>query len=199
MREYQIRHIAGQPDWPDLPIAPIDILCWTKPLPISAYAQLAWDDTQLFVHLHADEKNIRAEVKDPLGQPCQDSCLEFFFSPDPSSDRYINFEVNPLGTLFLGYGSCIQDLTRLMVDDPRSFFRITTAVSAEGWDLSYSLPFAFLRRFFPSFVPEGSIRGNFYKCGDLTLQAHYLAWNPVLAENPAFHRPQDFGRLIFLP
>ena len=39
--------------------------------------------------------------------------------------------------------------------------------------------------------------GNFFKCGDLTEQAHYLSWNPVTSEQPDFHRPQDFGLLRF--
>jgi hypothetical protein len=42
-----------------------------------------------------------------------------------------------------------------------------------------------------------TLRGNCYKCGDLTEQEHYLSWNPVTSEHPCFHRPQDFGRLVF--
>ena len=41
------------------------------------------------------------------------------------------------------------------------------------------------------------IRANFYKCGDLTPQEHYLSWNPMTSETPAFHRPCDFGLLTF--
>ena len=41
------------------------------------------------------------------------------------------------------------------------------------------------------------MRANCYKCGDCTVQPHYLAWNPPTSENPDFHRPQDFGALIF--
>ena len=38
--------------------------------------------------------------------------------------------------------------------------------------------------------------GNFYKCGDLTPHPHYLAWSPV-TEGKTFHRPEDFGELVF--
>lgn len=40
------------------------------------------------------------------------------------------------------------------------------------------------------------LRGNFYKCGDATVQPHYLAWNPVTSETPAFHRPWEFGEIV---
>ena len=53
----------------------------------------------------------------------------------------------------------------------------------------------FVRRFFPEFELRRGLRlrGNFYKCGDATVQPHYLAWNPVTSAVPAFHRPEDFG------
>jgi hypothetical protein len=56
-----------------------------------------------------------------------------------------------------------------------------------------------VRRFFPAYAPVsgGTIRANFYKCGDLTPQEHYLSWNPMTCDTPAFHRPCDFGLLTF--
>ena len=61
------------------------------------------------------------------------------------------------------------------------------------------LSFSFLSFFFPDFRAESGaeMRANFYKCGDKTVTPHYLAWNPIHTPAPAFHRPQDFGRLIF--
>ena len=38
---------------------------------------------------------------------------------------------------------------------------------------------------------------NFYKCGDKQVEPHYLSWNPVLTDNPDFHRPEYFGKVIF--
>ena len=66
-----------------------------------------------------------------------------------------------------------------------------------SWDLYYELPFSLIRLFFPDFAPEGRLRANFYKCGDLTKQEHYLSWNRVECEKPDFHRPEYFGELIF--
>ena len=46
-------------------------------------------------------------------------------------------------------------------------------------------------------LKAGVIRANCFKCGDLTVQPHYMMWNETTSETPDFHRPQDFGRMIF--
>ena len=113
---YQIIHTADQPDWAVAPRAQIDQLLWKPQTQITAYAQLVCGDDRLFVHLHADEDAIRAEETDPLAQPCQDSCLEFFLRPTEDL-RYFNFEFNPNCALYLGFGENMPALTRLAVQD----------------------------------------------------------------------------------
>lgn len=41
-----------------------------------------------------------------------------------------------------------------------------------------------------------TMRGNFYKCADLTTVPHYLSWSPVGTPSPDFHRPEYFGTLV---
>jgi hypothetical protein len=38
---------------------------------------------------------------------------------------------------------------------------------------------------------------NFYKCGDELPTPHFLSWNPIEWKEPSFHRPEQFGKLIF--
>ena len=92
----------------------------------------------------------------------------------------------------------MTELTRLIVADEPALFQPKAARLSDGWEITYRVPFAFLRRFFPDFTPcEGlAMYGNCYKCGDLTVRQHYLSWNPMRCDTPQFHRPQDFGRLI---
>lgn len=73
--------ITGKPDWNKIEKAPIDQKLWLPCEQISAYAQLAYDDSRLYVRLHAEEPTIRAENTGMLDQPCQDSCLEFSSAP----------------------------------------------------------------------------------------------------------------------
>lgn len=197
MKEYTIVKTNGQPDWEKIPALAIDCLLWTQEIDIRAAAQVCYDDQALHVRLTAVEPHIRAENTQPLQAPCEDSCLEFFFCPDPNDDRYFNIELNPNGVMYLGFGSCVQQNVRLFPADRPIHPHI--ARTADGWQVTYCVPYSFIRRFFPDFQPvSGStVRANCYKCGDLTVQPHYLAWNPITCDTPAFHRPQDFGQMQF--
>lgn len=198
MRNHVISRKPEVLDWSQLPVLPIDNLCWTPGIDISAQAQICYDADALYVRLAAKEAVIRAEHTGPVGMPCEDSCLEFFFSPIPGDNRYLNIEFNPNGCFYLGIGSCIQDLVRLLPDSGNPFQAEPRRIDG-GWEIVYQVPTAFVRRFFPDYAPVsgGTIRANFYKCGDLTPQEHYLSWNPMTCDTPAFHRPCDFGLLTF--
>ena len=196
MKHYTISRVGGRPDWNAIPALAIDEQHWRPPVDISATAQLAWDDERLYVRMQAVEKAIRAEHTGPLGMPCEDSCLEFFFSPTPGDPRYFNVEYNPNASLYLGFGAD-RDGIRLIVD--QGLFKPRTARTDDGWLLEYEVPYTFVRVFMPGFrpAPGGTMRANCYKCGDLTPAEHYLAWNPCTGDTPDFHRPQDFGLMTF--
>lgn len=198
MRTHIISRKPEVLDWNKLPVLPIDNLCWTPEIDISAEAQICYDADALYVRLSAKEAAIRAEHTGPVGMPCEDSCLEFFFSPIPGDSRYLNIEFNPNACLYLGIGSGIHDLVRLLSDSGNPFQPEPRRIEG-GWEIVYKVPTAFVRRFFPDYAPVsgGTIRANFYKCGDLTPQEHYLSWNPMTCDTPAFHRPCDFGLLTF--
>ena len=198
MRTHTVSRKPEVLDWSQLPVLPIDNLCWTPETDISAEAQICYDADALYLRLSAQEAVIRAEHTGPVGMPCEDSCLEFFFSPIPGDSRYLNFEFNPNACLYLGLGSGIHDLVRLLPDGSNPFQPEPRRIDG-GWEIVYRIPTEFVRRFFPGYAPvSGStIRANFYKCGDLTPQEHYLSWNPMSCDTPAFHRPCDFGLLTF--
>lgn len=185
-------------DWTTIPVAPIDIHLQEEAVDIAATAQLCYDEEAIFVRLAAKEANIRAEYTGVLDAPCKDSCLEFFFCPIYDDNRYFNIEYNPNCCIYLGIGTGIHDLIRLVpeADIPFSPKAIRTE---DGWEITYQVPFEFVRRFFPDFAPISGtkIRGNFYKCGDLTVQPHYLCWNKITSKPVSFHRPCDYGVLEF--
>ena len=180
-----------------MPSAAIDTALWGESYGIEARAQLCYDEDAIYVRLSAKEKEIRAENKDPLQEPCEDSCLEFFFRPEEDDPRYLNVEFNPNGLLFLGIGTGIPDLVRLMPLENDPFGRKITR-NGNGWTITYQITHAFIRRLFPRYTAHSGkkIYGNFYKCGDKTVHPHYLAWSPV-TEGKTFHRPAEFGELKF--
>ena len=198
MKSYTIMKKPESLDWACVPIAPIDIQLQKETVDILATAQVCYDEEALYVHLVAKEKNIRAEYTDVLSSVCKDSCLEFFFSPIWGDDRYFNIEYNPNCCIYLGIGSGIHDSMRIVpgADIPFSPKAIRTE---DGWEITYQVPFEFIRRFFPTFAPTSGtkMRGNFYKCGDLTVQPHYLCWNMITSNPVSFHRPCDYGILEF--
>ena len=107
--------------------------------------------------------------------------------------------MNPKRAIWLGYGPGIKDLIRLLVPKVQTLLNSKVEFTEGGWVLSYQIPFSFIRRFFPEFVAkEGAkMHANVYKCGDMTVKCHYLAWNPIGCETPNFHCPEYFGCLIF--
>lgn len=198
MRTHVISKRPEYLDWAQIPVAAIDHLLWTPEVDICANARICYDENALYLHLSAKEKNIKAEYTGRLDEPCNDSCLEFFFSPIPGDNRYFNIEFNPNLCMYLGLGDGNGNLIRLLPEGENSFEPKATRTE-DGWELTYRVPFSFIRIFFPEFSAESGkrIRANFYKCGDETVQPHFFAWNRVTSETPAFHRPCDFGELVF--
>lgn len=196
MRTYTIMPKTG--DWNDIPVAPIDTRLWTPEVDISATAQVCYDADALYLRLTAKEKDIRAEETGCIGMPCEDSCLEFFFSPEEGDGRYFNVEFNPVKCMYIGFGSDRYDSARIL-PAPSANINPTVIRTEDGWEITYQITVAFIKKFFPNFAPTSGkkMRGNFYKCGDLTTIKHYFSWNPVEIPAPDFHRPEFFGELIF--
>lgn len=164
-------------------------------------ARLTRSDTGLYVHMRSYETKTRAEITERNGRVCTDSCLEFFFAPMPGQGlAYFNFEVNPLGVMYIGFS---PDGTRAgsgpLECEPNAYFNMRTDRNAQYWEVSYSVPYEFIRRYMPQFDARccHEMHGNFYKCGDLSEHVHYGVWNPIIAPAPDFHLPLHFGVLKF--
>ena len=183
-------------DWHEIPALELENVLWTPDAGIRAKAQICRTEDALRVHMTAAEKEISAEYFLPLSPVHEDSCLEFFFMP-AGECRYMNFEMNPNGCLHVGFGQSRQQRAVIFRRDGEELFRIRTGRTADGWEIDYRIPYDFLRIFYPGFEPTGVLRCNFYKCGDKTVHPHFLSWHPVRSETPDFHRPEDFGEIMF--
>ena len=199
MRQYTILPVHTEsPVWTELPCLAVDNVQWLGDTGVRMWQQMCYNADFLYVRQHAQEVNLRAQLTGQLQQVCEDSCMEFFFTPG-NDDRYFNLEINPNGAARLGFGPPAGPRTLLVPRDMEHFFAIKTERTGDGWTLTYRIPLSFLQLFYPDFRYESgaALRGNCYKCGDLTDHPHYLSWNPVQSDVPAFHRPQDFGLMIF--
>lgn len=200
MKTYTIAKASGENPWANVAALQIDERRKTAYTDVTATAQICYDASALYLRLSAKESEIIATQTGPLGQPSEDSCLEFFFCPMSGDDRYFNFEWNPNGCLFLGLGRNLPTLVRLWPEEERIEDLFTPVISrtADGWMVCFRIPADFVRRFFPDFSLESGkmIRANCYKCGGQSGARHYLTWGKV-PDMENFHNPNRFGEMIF--
>ena len=193
--------------WTALLPAPIDqYLEMPNPYQPRAEARLARDDQALYVRLHVVEKDPLITWHTHQDPVYRDSCLEFFVQPNPGhSQRYLNFEFNAAGVVLSAYGEGRHDRVPLTAADLASLVIKSQVVNedclpdeASAWQITCRIPRVLLERYCGpiAWLPGHAMAGNFYKCGDQTAEPHYGCWN--LVSKPDFHRPEDFGRLVFI-
>jgi hypothetical protein len=199
-RVYYAKQLTGlPPETSGAEKAGIDNPLWLPcPGGMEAFARLGYTAASLLVQLSAREEKPLSRFSGLLNMVCLDSCLEFFFCPAAVDDRYFNFEFNPQGAMYLGFGRDRRSSVRQVLSNYRDFFSVAPFSRDEWWGLDFSIPLSFIQMYVPAFQlkPGYAFRGNFYKCGDETAAPHYLAWNPVHTDHPDFHRPADFGDIV---
>ena len=189
-KEYRIGNTFGEE-------AALEECAWSPNPAPAAFFSAAFDgENGLRFRLRSLAAPERTVNREPDSAVWEDSCLEFFFMPE-KDDRYMNFESNPKGCLYIGLGHGRGDHVMLYKEDPEKYFDIRTFRTEEGWEVYYRIPLEFLRVFYRDVSFAGEWRANVYKCGDETRNRHYLSWNQVTSESPDFHRPQDFGCMVF--
>jgi hypothetical protein len=165
---------------------------------------IGYGESEIYLKYYVTENFVLAEKDSSNESVCEDSCVEFFVSPD-SDGVYYNFEFNPIGTCLLGKGtgradskkvdpSYISKIRRMGTMGTKPFGEKT---GQQSWELTIAIPLeAFAGKEIGSLEGK-TFKANFYKCGDKLSQPHYLTWNPVGTENPDYHRPEYFGELVF--
>lgn len=196
MKSYTLKKINGAPNWDAISAVEIDI-SYRGINNVQAWAKLCWDETGIYVNMRAKEAEIRCEELDPLGPVCEDSCLEFFIRPTEALN-YFNFEYNSACNVFLGYGTGIDNLIRLIMQDQKATFQPKSYTTDDGWGITYHIPFTFIRQFFPAFEAYEGLQfyGNFYRSGEKTASPGGMSWNPIDLSRRTFHCPAFFGQLI---
>ena len=182
----------NSPEWDKAYLGNVSCQRWKEYFqPIHTTFKLLRGPKGFSVLMHTDEKNLRAEHTEQNSMVCEDSCMEFFFNPDPSDVKYINFEVNPKNVLHLSIGDDVNERQLIAVD--RKIFNMEAIPNDGDWTLKFYIPDSFLLKYFDR-ISDICV-GNFYKCGDFTDHPHYASWKEVETEEPNFHTPRYFGIL----
>ena len=166
---------------------------------------IAWGEKEIYIKYYVREAHVKAEKGTTNEMVCEDSCVEFFVSPEDDG-IYYNFEFNPIGTTLMGSGHGRHDSARTDPAVVRKIRRLTTMgtepfdeISGDiSWAITVAIPVETFFRHNVGSLAGKSFRANFYKCGDKLTTPHFVTWNPVATEKPDYHRPEYFGVLKFI-
>lgn len=188
------------------PTTTIDSLNWASAYPYKPLTTFtaAHSGTALYIDFFVRCNYLRAENEAEQSPVSQDSCVEFFVQPDPSSPRYWNFEFNCIGAINASNRIERKNPTRLSHEELVKVLRYASCGNrpfreVEGifnWNLLVVIPLDLI-----GIKYEGKpidMRANFYKCASAASQPHYLSWNPIETDKPDFHRPEFFGEITLL-
>jgi hypothetical protein len=165
---------------------------------------IGYTDNEILLKYYITEDYFKAEKTETNQKVCEDSCVEFFVSPEDDG-IYYNMEFNGIGTCLLGSGTGRTDSAKA---DPTIISRIRRKTSLGSdpirerkgkisWTITIAIPPAVFFRHKVKELRGKIFRANFYKCGDKLSVPHYLTWDPVLTSKPDFHQPAFFGILKF--
>ena len=183
----------ADPKWDAVAAAELDFR-WADccPSPYTTAFRLLHSPEGVTIRLETTEWPLRAMRTVCNEQICEDSCMEFFFTPNEEEKHYINIEINPLGVTHIGIGEGRHG--RVLLDVSEEGLRFETAIRfGRGWTACIFIPYAFLDKHFAK--RTATWRMNSYKCGDLTVEKHFSVWNPIELPKPDYHQPDFFGLL----
>ena len=166
-------------------------------------ARLLWDDEYIYVLFRCKDEHIAAHYYRRNSAPYRDDCVEAFIAPNPEHPLwYANNEINCLGTWLVGkhkekdYGFWEPD--RILVGRNHKGTINKEDDTDEYWLLEIGIPFSSLEDYETELPPKpGTVWGiNLNRLGG-DVNQQYSQWTASQTEKPNYHRPQDFGRLVF--
>ncbi|MBQ4516853.1 MAG: hypothetical protein II978_08700 [Clostridia bacterium] len=179
--------------WDSANVANIDTINWQEfGCAPKTTGKLLYNDYGIYVQLETNEKPLLARYCTQNDLVCCDSCMEFFLRPNENDLRYLNFEFNPFGTMYLGVRTSFYD--PVLPDKDKEYFNVTSYVDEKRWVLQFCIPFEFIDEIFGGHTK--TIYGNLYKCCEESEKIHYATYYPVITEEPDYHRPEFFGKFV---
>ena len=183
---------------------PIDTVNWKEyPYQPKVEFRVAHTGDNLLLHFRVTEASVRAVAPHDMGRVWEDACCEFFVQPG-EEPVYYNFECNCAGTLLLNCG-IVGDRKPAPEEVVKSVKRWSSLgrepfeerIGECSWELCEVIPVSALFNHDVKDFSGKTLKGNFYKCGDLLQTPHFLSWSPIDLPKPCFHCPEFFGTLHF--
>ena len=172
--------------------------------------KMTYDNQSLVFIFRVEDQFVRAVAKHHQDAVYKDSCVEFFFTPGAdSSHGYFNLEINCCGKMLFHFQKVPRQNSVSITDDDIKAIDIAHSlpsivepeiVQTTVWTVECRLPIENLWNYFPDLqIPAPGVhwKANFQKCADDSSHPHWLTWAKIDHPTPDFHRPQDFGTLVF--
>lgn len=180
---------------------------WTRGKKEQTVAKMLWDDRCLYVGYRCQDAHIWAEHPERDSAVWKDDCVEVFTAPNPDQpDNYFNIEMNVRGA-FLDQHH--PDGPGKEVAREWNSSGIKIAITIDGtlnddsdadrsWVLEVAIPFANFAKVAKNAPPK---RGdvwhlNLNRLGGKT-NPQFSQWSASKTEEPQFHAPKYFGRVVF--
>ena len=140
-----------------------------------------YTSSTILIKFFVEEKELRANTNKAQGAVSEYSCVEFFIGFDNDTDAYYNFEFNCLGTCDAAFGNSRNE-RQLLAPEIIQKLKTYSAIrkggcSTDCWELSLSIPITAFVYLSVSDLQGVVCRSNFYKCGDLLNEPHFLSWS----------------------
>lgn len=179
--------------WEKAEIAHINKVNWNNyPYIPNTTAKILHSYYGIHVLMQTDEHPLLARYTSQNSTVYRDSCMEMFISPNFEDKRYLNFEFNPFGTMYLAIRT-----SRYNCEYPKKskeYFEGQSLVDEEKWLLQFTIPFKFIDEIFGKHTSY--MRANMFKCSEDGAIRHYASLFPINTPEPDFHRPEFFGEFI---
>lgn len=194
---YKIKTVSGLPDWDNIQKAALSRCKWSPyRAPDAEFQAVCIKNSRLLFKLTSHSLPARAENRSPDSRVWEDSCLECFLSFD--GKRYMNLEANANSAMRAGFGSCRHD-RQLLLSMGIPMPKAEAVIYDSGWSVTFDIPSETVEALFSVTLHTAlDFYGNFYSCGDKTPEPYYSSWSRIDSEQPDFHRPEYFGRLVIV-
>ncbi|NOT49361.1 MAG: carbohydrate-binding family 9-like protein [Acidobacteria bacterium] len=163
-------------------------------------ARLLWSKTALYIRFEANQEEPLVVTDKPdltkkaMNLWDRDVC-EIFVAPDRSERRkYFEFEVAPTGE-WLDVALDLTSGTRVSEWKYSSKMESSSRVESGKVVMAIKIPW----NAFGKTPKAGDVwLGNLLRCVGKDPGRGYLAWQPTLTKEPAFHVPEKFGEFRFM-
>ena len=201
-----------KPQWQKVKPLHLNVIMGPEPkFQPEAQAKLLYDDRNIYVCFQVRDRYIRAITTKNYGMVWEDSCVEFFFTPDQDiSKGYFNFETNCIGMVMFRHQTGREENVKMIEPTDLAQVEMAHSLPKEAidperpepiiWTMEYRIPLELLEKYRKITRPAPGVKwlANFYKCGSNASNPHWMTWSRIDRERPDFHRPEYFGTLEFV-